>query len=114
MVNLSDSLKYIVPNLTECVISLFNYNWSGPHSFNAWLSYSSDSDFEYIYIMEFKRHLIIYFNENTEKILSLFARHLSYSIISFFKIETDYYKIIVFIKEFIHNQLNNVDYDDLF
>jgi hypothetical protein len=114
MVHLTDSLKYIVPNITESIVSLFNYNWNGPYSFNAWLNYSSDSDFEYIYITEFKRHLLSYFTPDTERILSYYARNLSHGINSLFEIEREYSKVITFIKAFIQNQLKNINHDDLF
>jgi hypothetical protein len=106
--------KYIIPNITESVISLFNYNWSGPHSFYTWLTYSSDADFAYIYEMEFKRHFLPFFTPETERILSYYSQNFAHSIWSFFEIEKEHSKNLIFIRKMIDSQLKNLDFDQLF
>jgi hypothetical protein len=107
-------LKYIIPNITESVLSLFNYNWSGPFSFSAWLTYTSDSDFKYIYEMEFKRHFLVFFTTDTDRILSYHAHNLSHALNSLFEIENNHSRITTFIRIFIKTQLKNLNSDDLF
>ena len=106
--------KYVIPNITESVISLFNYNWNGPHSFYTWLTLSSDTDFAYIYEMEFKRHFLVYFTIDTERILSYYSQNLAHSIWCFYEIERDYSKNILFIRKMIESQLKNLDFCQLF
>jgi len=115
MVELQEKIiKYIVPNITESVVALFNYNYNGPYSFHTWLECSSDSDFAYIYVMEFKRHFLIYFTLDTERILSYYSQNFAYSIWAYYELERDSTKIIAFIKKLILIQLKNLDFHQLF
>ena len=106
--------KYIILNITESVLSLFNYNWNGPGSFHVWLWYSSDSDHAYIYETEFKRHFQVHFTTGTSLILSYYSQNFTHALCSFFEIEKDYNKIIQFIKIMIKTQLKNLDFNQLF
>jgi len=105
---------YIIPNITESVIALFNYNWTSLQSFDSWLLYCSDTDFEYIYEMEFKRHFLIYFTTDTESMLSIYAKNLAHAVYSFHESAKDREKTISFIRRMIHLQLKDLKADDLY
>jgi len=105
--------KYIVPNITESVVSLFNYNWNGPSLFYTWLV-SSDLDFEYIYNSEFKTHFQVFFTPKTSEILKIYSHNLMYSVCSFFENDSNYSRNINFIKRMINYQLKNIDFNILF
>ena len=106
--------KYIVPNITESAVSLFNYNyWSGQSSFYTWLI-SSDLDFEYIYNSEFKSHFQLFFTPKTSEILKIYSHNLMYSVCSFFENERDHSRTVQFIRKMINIQLKNIDFNILF
>jgi hypothetical protein len=106
--------KYIVPNITESVVSLFNYNtWRGPSSFYTWLV-SSDQAFEYIYNSEFKTHFRVFFTPKTSEILKIYSHNLMYSVCSFFENDADHSRTVQFIRKMINYQLKNIDFNILF
>jgi hypothetical protein len=99
---------HFIPNLINSIISLVSYQYNNYQiSFFSWLITSSDEDFKYLYIQEFKKNFQIYYTKESIYLLTCHSQNLSYSIYSFYEIERDFNKLIIFIKNMLNLQFKN-------
>jgi len=101
---------HFIPNLINSIISLVSYQYNNYQiSFFVWLTTSSDQDFKYLYIQEFKKNFQIYYTKESSNLLTYHSQNLSYSIYSFYEIERDFNKLVLFIKNIINLQFKNFE-----
>ena len=109
--NYKNALEYYtVPCITEQVIVLTRYYYQNIQlSFSTWLCVTSEDDFVQNYIQEFKKHFLPLMTPETEKILYVYAKNLSFAMQSFYNFNKNINDLELFIKEFIKLQFKNLD-----
>jgi hypothetical protein len=104
---------YVIPNLTERINVLVEYQYNNiQQNFYSWLSITSDEDFALAYENEFKKHFLAFYTMGTEQNLYLYAKNLSIAVNSLPEYELQ--DIQIFIKKMIYLQFKNINQDDLF
>jgi len=92
--------------ITQSILALFNYHYNTQQqSFYAWLNYTADSEFEYIYISQCRQHCQSFLIDQDS--LKVYARNLSYALQSFMQISNEYSKVALFIEKMITLQFEN-------
>jgi hypothetical protein len=107
--------KKIINEITdECLKNISERYNNNYQSFYAWLSFSSDYEFMYIYEKIFKKHYSEQFKLETGIILSYYAVNLAHALWSFYEVDRDTSKLSIFIKKFIESQFKNIDIYQLY
>jgi hypothetical protein len=107
--------KYVIPGITESILNIIKYNWNNYQvSFYTWITYSCDSDFAYIYQTEFKRHFLVFFTPETDRILSYYSQNFANAVWSFYELNKNLETLELFIRKLIHAQFSNIDLEQLF
>jgi len=104
--------NFVIPSITENIVSLFRYNYY-QINLKVWLLISAEEDFAYIYISEFKRHFPLYFTPSVETLLRECTTELSQYIYYFYENDKNIENISSFIKNYINKQLQKLTEMDL-
>jgi hypothetical protein len=100
--------------INECLKVISERYNNTYQSFHAWISFSSDYEFMYIYEKTFKKYYNEQFKLETGIILSYYAVNLAHALLSFYEVEKCTYKLSLFIKKFIESQFKNMDIYQLY
>jgi hypothetical protein len=106
--------KEITEICTECVQLILDQYNNNYISFYTWLSSSSDYDFVYIYEKIFKKYYLETFKLETGILLSYYAVNLAHAIWSFYEVDRDINKLVLFINKFICSQFKDTDIYQLY
>ena len=113
--NFQNKLEYyIIPNLVEQVTVLTGYYYNNIQlSFSTWLNITSEDDFVQNYISEFKKHFLPFITTESERVLYIYAKNLSYAMQTFYNFNKKFNDLTLFIDIFIKNQFKNINQDEL-
>ena len=113
--NFQNKLEYyIIPSLVEQITVLTQYYYNNTQiCFSTWLGITSEDDFVQNYISEFKKHFLPFITTESERILYIYAKNLSFAMQSFYNFNKKINDLTLFINYFIKYQFKNINQDEL-
>ena len=110
-----ETIKKVVIDLSVKIIDILHAEYfNDTISFDAWLMFSSDTEFMYCYENVFNTYFSEYLTSDTIMVLSYYSQNFSHSIFTLFDIVKDINLINIYIPKFIYNQFINMDPGQLF
>jgi hypothetical protein len=106
--------EIVLEIINECLKVISERYNNEYQSFYAWISYSSDYEFMYIYEKIFKKYYPESYKLETGVVLSYYAVNLAHSIWSFYEVDNNTLKLSIFIRKFIESQFKNMDIYQLY
>jgi len=109
----TDNFNKVIQNIIDTTKKIL-IEINADSSFKAWIEYSEDWDFKYLYEIKFKEYFLINFTIETERVLNYYSQNLCCAI----EVCNDSYDsiefLLIFIEKYITNQFKNMDQFQLY
>ena len=106
--NYNKVIQNIINNTKKILIEAEN------GSFSAWIEYSADWDFKYLYEIMFKEYFLNYFTLETERVLNYYSQNLCCAIEACNELGHSIEFLLIFVEKYIINQFKNMDQFQLY
>ena len=107
--NINTIIENII-NTTKKILTEINPD----SSFKAWIEYSAEWDFKYIYEIKFKEYFLNHFTIETERVLNYYSHNLCCAIEACSDSYDSIEFLLIFIEKYITNQFKNMDQFQLY
>ena len=109
-----EKFNIIIENIINSTKKILTDQFDTDVSFNAWMLYSADWDFKYLYEIKFKEYFLKYFTIESDRILNYYSQNLCCAIEACYESYHSIEFLLIFVEKFIINQFKNMDYFQLY
>jgi len=110
----TDNFNKVIQNIVNTIKKILTDQLNGDSSFKAWIEYSADWDFKYLYEIKFKEYFLNYFTVETERVLNYYSQNLCCAIEACYDSYDSFELLLIFIEKYIINQFKNMDQFQLY